>query len=183
LLAVVSLCLALPACERDASRAPAVSGVPEDETADQFVERINDEMRAMYRELTASQWLSSTYINSDSQLLAAKGNERWLTALNSWVEQARRFEGQEMSPATARAISLLKLGTAMPPPRDPAKLAELTQIATRMEGMYGAGTYCAEGRSDDCRQLGQLEDVLRSDRDYDRQLDAWQGWHSIAQPM
>ena len=182
-IAALSACLVLSACQRDASQAPAVAGVPDDETADQFVARVNDEMAAMYREMTASQWISSTYINEDSQLLAAKGNERWLTALNGWVEQARRFEGQQMSPETARAIRLLKLGTSMPAPRDPERLAELTTIATRMEGMYGAGAYCVEGDPDNCRQLGQLEDVLRTSRDYDQQLDAWQGWHSIAQPM
>ena len=182
-LSAISACLVLSACERDATQAPVVAGVPEDETADAFVARVNEEMRAMYRELTASQWLSSTYINEDSQLLAAKGNERWLTALNGWIEQARRYDGQEMDPATARAISLLKLGTSMPAPRDPEKLAELTRIATRMEGMYGAGAYCVEGDNDDCRQLGALEEVLRTSRDHDEQLDAWQGWHSIAQPM
>ena len=182
-LFAISLCLVLPACERDASQAPAVSGVPEDESPDEFVARVNDEIRAMYPEMTASQWISSTYINQDSQLLAAKGNERWLTALNGWVEQARRFEGQEMSPATARAISLLKLSTAMPAPRDADKLAELARIATRMEGMYGAGAYCVEGQTENCRQLGALEEVLRNSRDYDQQLDAWQGWHTISRPM
>lgn len=182
-LFVISACLVLSACERDTAQAPVVAGVPEDETADEFVARVNEEMRGMYRELTASQWLSSTYINQDSQLLAAKGNERWLTALNGWIEQARRYDGQEMDPATARAISLLKLGTSMPAPRDTDKLAELTRIATRMEGMYGAGAYCVEGNGDDCRQLGALEEVLRSSRDHDEQLDAWQGWHTIAQPM
>ena len=49
---------------------------------------------------------------------------------------------------------------------------------------YGAGTYCkGEGDAKNCRQLGELEDVLRNNRDYDAQLDAWQGWHTIAVPM
>ncbi|WP_149195007.1 M2 family metallopeptidase [Luteimonas suaedae] len=175
--------LALSACKRDAAPAAGPT-VPEDETADQFIARVNDEIREMYPELTASQWLSSTYINDDSQLLAAKGNERWLTQLNAWIEQARRFEGQKMAPATARAINLLKLSTSMPAPKDPARLAELTRIATKMEGMYGSGAYCVgEGDAERCRQLGELEDVLRRSRDYDEQLDAWRGWHSIAQPM
>src|SRR3546814_17933550 len=53
-----------------------------------------------------------------------------------------------------------------------------------MEGTYGSGTYCkGEGDDENCRQLGELEDVLRNDRDYDDQLDAWRGWHSIAKPM
>ncbi|MDH5824087.1 M2 family metallopeptidase [Luteimonas sp. RD2P54] len=179
----IAACLALSACKREAAPATDPS-VPENETADEFIARVNDELRAMYPELSAAQWLSSTYINDDSQLLAAKANERWLTALNGWIAQARRFEGQDMSPATARAINLLKLSTAMPAPRDPERLAELTRIATRMEGMYGAGAYCVgEGEDERCRQLGELEEVLRSSRDHDEQLDAWRGWHSIAQPM
>ncbi|WP_313928456.1 M2 family metallopeptidase [Pseudoxanthomonas sp.] len=176
----------LAACKKDepAADTAAAPAAPKGETADQFIARINDEFKKMYPELTAAQWLSSTYINDDSQLLAAKGNERYLTQLNHWIEQAKKFEGQPMSPETARAIQLLKLGTAMPAPKDPAKLAELTQIATKMEGTYGAGTYCTgEGDAKKCRQLGELEDVLRSSRDYDAQLDAWQGWHTIAQPM
>ncbi|RXT88519.1 M2 family metallopeptidase, partial [Pseudomonas syringae] len=71
-----------------------------------------------------------------------------------------------------------------PAPRDPAKLAELTRIAAKMEGDYGAGSYCVgEGEQRRCRQLGELEQVLASSRDYNEQLDAWQGWHSTAQPM
>ncbi|PJK00991.1 peptidase M20 [Lysobacteraceae bacterium NML91-0213] len=176
-------CLALSACQRSPDTA-AHPEVPKNETADQFVARVNDEYRALYPETTAAQWLSSTHISDDSQLLAAKASERWLTKLNGWIEQARRFEGQDMSPETARAIHLLKLKTAMPAPRDPEKLSELTRIATRMEGTYGAGTYCTgEGAQRSCRQLGELEDVLRDSRDYDRQLDAWQGWHGVARPM
>src|SRR5690606_41368679 len=91
--------------------------------------------------------------------------------------------GLETTPEPARAIRLITLPLAMPAPRDHERLAELTTVASRMEGMYGAGASCVEGDPDDCRQLGQLEEVLRSSRDYDEQLDAWQGWHSIAQPM
>jgi len=184
-LAVGASIATLAACKKDEPAGTAVApAATKGETADQFIARVNDEFKKMYPELTAAQWLSSTYINDDSQLLAAKGNERYLTQLNSWIEQAKKFEGQPMSPETARAIQLLKLATSMPAPKDPAKLAELTQIATRMEGTYGAGTYCTgEGDAKKCRQLGELEDVLRSSRDYDAQLDAWQGWHTIAQPM
>jgi peptidyl-dipeptidase A len=187
-LAMVAGIAWLGGCKRTptpAASGPAGTGVsaPANETADEFIARVNDEFRKSYTELSAAQWISSTYINDDSELVAAKANERWLTQLNGWIEQARRFEGQSMSPATARSISLLKLMSAMPAPRDPARLSELTQIATRMEGMYGAGRYCPSNDKSQCRQLGDLEDVLRSSRDYDTQLDAWNGWHTIAPPM
>jgi len=179
--------LGLAACKRDAATPSATNGVappPAGETADQFIARVNDEYRKSFTELTSAQWLSNTYINGDTELLAAKANERWLTQLNGWIEQSKRFDGQQLSPETARAIKLLKLMTAMPAPKDPKKLEELTRIATRMEGMYGSGSYCTgEGATKTCRDIGQLSEVLARSRDYDAQLDAWQGWHTISQPM
>ena len=32
------------------------------------------------------QWLAATYISDDTQMLAAKSDERWLTLLNEWIE-------------------------------------------------------------------------------------------------
>nr|WP_269450953.1 M2 family metallopeptidase [Stenotrophomonas sp. MMGLT7] len=185
-LALAAAALSLSACRKQSSpaeQAPAAQAAG-GESADQFIARVNAEYKAMYPEMTSSQWLSATYINGDSQRIASKANERSLSALNAWIEQAGRYEGQPMSADTARALRLLKLMTSMPAPRDPARLAELTRIAAKMEGDYGAGTYCSgEGDARRCRQLGELEQVLARSRDYGEQLDAWQGWHSIAQPM
>ncbi len=178
--------LGLAACKRDAEPAAPASApaAQPGETADQFVARVNQEVRKLSTELNSAQWLSNTYINGDSELIAAKANERWLAQLNVWIEQSKRYDGQQLKPETARALKLLKLWTAMPAPKDPKKLEELTQLATRMEGMYGAGSYCTgEGAARTCRDIGQLSDVLAKSRDYDAQLDAWQGWHTISVPM
>ena len=184
--AIAAVTLSLAACKKEPTpgAAPASADAPAGETADQFVARINAEYKAAYPEMTSAQWLSSTYINSDSERVAAKANERSLTQLNSWIEQAAKFEGQPMSEDSKRALQLLKLMSSMPAPRDPAKLAQLTQIATRMEGSYGAGKYCTDANDPgSCRQLGDLEQVLASSRDYDAQLDAWQGWHGTTKAM
>ena len=186
-LALAAGVLSLSACKKEASpeaATPTATPGQTGETADQFVARINAEYKAALPEISSAQWLSQTYIGDDSQRLAAKANERALTQLNAWIEEAKKFEGQPMSEDSRRTLALLKLMSAMPAPKDPAKLAELTTIATKMEGAYGAGTYCTgDGEAKKCRQLGELEDVLRSSRDYDAQLDAWQGWHSTATPM
>ncbi|MBE2211417.1 MAG: M2 family metallopeptidase, partial [Xanthomonadaceae bacterium] len=175
------LSLAIAAC---VSTPALAQQTPARETADQFVARINGELKEMYPQITVPQWLAATYISDDTQMLAAKSDERWLTLLNVWIEQAKTYEGQPMSAESARTLQLLKLSASMPPPKNPAHLAELTRIASKMGGMYGAGTYCkGEGDAKNCRQLGELEDVLRNNRDYDAQLDAWQGWHTIAVPM
>ncbi|MFZ5635244.1 MAG: M2 family metallopeptidase [Pseudomonadota bacterium] len=187
-LAVGAGLLALSACQKDpskpASGANAGTAAEPDANADALIARVNRELKETYPDLTAAQWLSSTYINDDSQTVAAKAQERFLVQLNGWIGAAKPFEGQKMSPETARSILLLKLSTAMPPPSDPKKLAELTKIATKMEGDYGAGEYCTgEGEAKTCRDLGQLSETLAVDRDYQAQLDAWQGWHTISQPM
>ncbi len=185
-LAVGAAALTLAACQKEPSKtdAPAAGTAAPTETADQFIARVNAEYKALYPEMTSAQWLSSTYINDDSERVAAKANERWLTILNGWIAQAGTYDGQPMSEDTKRQIHLLKLMTAMPAPRDPAKLGELTRIASRMEGAYGSGKYCTdEANPATCRQLGDLEQVLARSRDYDKQLDAWQGWHATTKPM
>ncbi len=189
-LSIATAVLGLAACDKSPTPATTASSPSSDavpatgETADQFIARVNAELMAMQPELNKPQWLSNTYINDDTEFLAAKSNENYLSRLNEWIEQAKSFEGQQMTPETARAIQLLKLSTSMPAPNDPTKLAELTGIVSKMEGAYGAGEYCkGEGDARNCRQLGALEDVLRDNRDYDAQLDAWRGWHTIAQPM
>jgi peptidyl-dipeptidase A len=163
--------------------APAAAEQGTSAEADAFVKAVEAEARAIYPELSAAQWVSVTYINPDSQLLAAKANERWLGMIKRNVDASKRFDGVSLTPWTARQIKLLKLSTAMPAPADTKKLAELTALATKLEGAYGSGKYCKEtAGKQECRDLGQLEDVLKSSRDYDAQLDAWRGWHDTATP-
>lgn len=187
-LAIGAGLLTLSACQKNATNdtasGSAAAPAKADADADAFVARVNQEYKAIYPDLTAAQWLSSTYINDDTQMVAAKANERYLTMLNTWIKAAKPYEGQKMSPESARSILLLKLSTAMPPPDDAKKLEELTKIATKLEGDYGAGKYCTgEGDKKLCRDLGELSEVLASSRDYQAQLDAWQGWHTVSQPM
>ena len=180
------LAVALASCggggPRNATTGAAATNA--NETPEQFIARVNEEMREVSTELNSAQWLSNTYINSYSELIAAKANERWLARLNDWIAQAKRFEGRQMAPDTARQIKLLKLMTAMPAPKDAKELAELARIASKLEGMYGSGSYCTgSGANKDCRDIGQLSEVLASNRDYAAQLDAWQGWHTVGAPM
>ena len=102
-LSITVAVIGLAGCSKEptpteGTTAIAAKTAPAGETADQFIARVNDEYRTMYPELTAAQWLSATYITDESQLLSAKGNERYLAQLKSWIDQAKKFEGQKMSP-------------------------------------------------------------------------------------
>jgi len=167
-----------------ACAAQAQSTPPANETADQFAARVNATFAEYFEEGTSAAWLSQTYINGDTARISALASERGLARFNALVEQAKRFEGQPMSPATARTIALLKLGTSMPAPRDPAKLKELATIATRLDQAYGAGQWCeGEGPQRKCQNISEITQTLATKRDYDAQLAAWQGWHTISVPM
>ena len=129
--------------------------------------------------------MSSTYINDDSELLSAKANERCLTP----AQQLDRAVAQVRRPADV-AGDRARDHAAQADDRDAA--AEGSGQARRTDpDRHAAWKACtapastapAKAMPKTCRQLGELEDVLRSNRDYDAQLDAWQGWHTIAQPM
>lgn len=185
--AIAASLLLLSACgsapEGETAKAPAAAPA---ESADAFIARVNRTIEEDTPEVTSAQWLSSTYINADTQRVAAAANERWLTAHNAFVEQAKTYDEAAQSPATARALHILKTNAAMPAPRDPAKLRELTGIATRMEATYGAGKWCRDGETaKDCLDIGQISEILAdtANSSYEQQLDAWQGWHTISPPM
>ncbi|HEX6570470.1 MAG TPA: M2 family metallopeptidase, partial [Steroidobacteraceae bacterium] len=152
------------------------------ETADEFVTRLNKEFADLGLELNAAGWTQATYITVDTQLLSARVNERFLGEFSKAVADAKKFEGQPMSPASKRAIELLKLGVSAPAPDDPAKRAELSKLLAGMEAKYGEAKYCKPG-GQECRDEVQLKAVFEKSRDYDELLDAWKGWHDQARSL
>lgn len=152
------------------------------ETAEELVARVNREMGELANELNAAGWVQSTYINQDTQLINAKANDRYLAYFSQAVEESKRHDAKSLQEPAARSLKLLRLGVAAPAPNDPRKRGELTQIAARMEAMYGEGKYCPKG-PESCRNLDQLEETLAKSRNYDELTEAWVGWHTISRPM
>ena len=178
LLAGIALVALLAACSEQAADEKAAATPTE--TAEEFVARANAELKELSREIGAAEWVRSTYITQDTAILAAAASERYAKWHSGMVQQALAYDGQELDPTTRRAIDLLKLGTSLPTPADPAKRKELTLIATELEGMYGAGQFCEGG---ECKSLPELEEVFIASRDYDELQKAWEGWRTISPPM
>jgi peptidyl-dipeptidase A len=155
------------------------AGIAAAETADEFVARVNSELAERAFEVNAAGWTQATYITVDTEYLNARAYERYLEAFSRLVGEAGRFEGQPMSPASRRALDLLKLGVPAPAPDDPAKRAELAELLSSMGAKYGSAKYCPQGK-DSCRDETQLTAVLKTSRNYDELLEAWQGWHSTS---
>ena len=150
------------------------------ESAADFVARMEVEGNELSKEASAAYWVRSTYITSDTAILAAKAGERGLAFESAMVKQAKQYLGTDMVPDTTRAIELMLRGSSAPAPDDAALRAELSAILTDMEGQYGAGKYCnAEGV---CKELQELEAVLAESRDYDELLEVWKGWREVSPP-
>ena len=163
-----------------ASTASTAAAAPE--SADEFVARVNRELTALAQEAQAADFTQETFITTDTQLLNARANDRYLAYLSRAVAQARRYDGQQLSPATARALLKLRLNVAAPAPDDPAKRARLTQLEAELAAKYGEGKYCPKGPAS-CRNLEQLSEVLARSRNYDELTDAWKGWHAVGAGM
>jgi peptidyl-dipeptidase A len=87
-----------------------------------------------------------------------------------------------MSPASKRALMLLKFNVSAPAPDDPARRAEFSKLLAAMDAKYGSAEYCPQG-PESCRDETKLKAVLESSRNYDELLDAWTGWHSTARAL
>ena len=170
-----------------AQNPPPASGSAAPATAAEakaFVARANEDLkRLLVREETAG-WVKQTYITDDTEKLSAWAAEDTLAYVSKAIPESLRFRGVNgLDAGTARALELLRLGTTLPAPRDPAKRAELTAIDARLDGTYGKGKWCGEGGKGPCRDLEDLTETMRKSRSWDELLDAWRGWRTISPPM
>jgi len=161
----------------------AITGCgPTQESPEEFIARVNAELQKLGEEQARAEFVQQTYITPDTDFLLTRASERLQAYYARAIAESRAYDGQEVPPQVARAIRLLKFGLAAPAPDDPAKRAELAALEARMTGTYGTGTWCPAGPAS-CRTLDQLSETLANSRDWDEQLQAWAGWHSVARPM
>jgi peptidyl-dipeptidase A len=152
------------------------------ETADEFVARVNQQLTELGEVAEAAGFVQATYITADTEMLNARSNEPYLKFISEAAEESKRYDGQQLSPETARSIKLLKLLVSAPAPLDAGKRRELTTLTSRLEAMYGEAKFCPDGPQS-CQTLDELSDTLSKSRNYDELTTAWKGWHDIGAPM
>jgi peptidyl-dipeptidase A len=172
-----------PAEAKPAEQKPA-EAAPTAEDARQFTTRVNEDLKRLWTRQATAEWIKATYITDDTERNAALVNEEVMAYLNQAIKQAARFKDvQGLDADSARMLHLLRVSSALPAPSDAQKRAELAGIAAKLEGLYGKGKYCGKDGKGQCKDLGELSDVIAKSRNYDELLEAWVGWHAISQPM
>jgi len=126
-------------------------------------------------------WVKSTYITDDTEILAAQAADRSISAGVQYAKDSVRFDGVTLPDDVARKLKLLKLSLTVAAPSDPAERAELTRIGTAMEGAYGKGKYCPT--KDRCLDLEDITKIMATSRDARELLDVWAGWHALGGPI
>lgn len=150
------------------------------EGAREFLANYDKGVREISTEASKAAWVQATFITPDTQLIAAKAYERFLSWNSDQAIAARQFNDVAVDPDTARQLKLLRMSNSVP--TNPDELRELTTLGSRLEAAYGSGKYCPDGE-ESCRQLGDLEEQLAESRDPEELLEAWRGWRTVAPPM
>ncbi|MFL6463302.1 MAG: M2 family metallopeptidase [Bryobacteraceae bacterium] len=151
--------------------------------AQAFMDRAEAELLALSNEGQQAGWVQETYITPDTEALSARALERTIGRTTELVEQSKQFDALSLPRELRRKFTLLRLGLQLPAPRDPKLREELTQIATSLNGSYGAGKYCPGGDQSKCMGIDEIDVRMAQSRDPKELQDLWVGWHKIGAPM
>jgi len=177
--ALVACCLLLGACgSASAQRLSA-------DEATRFVEEAEATLLRLSVEAERANWIKSTYITHDTEILSAVTYQRYIEASVAFATEAARFNASEVPQDVRRKLDILKSSISLPAPSDPAKAQELTEIVTRLESTYGKGKYVRHGAdgSTEILTLGDLSKIMATSRDEAELRDAWIGWRTISPSM
>jgi peptidyl-dipeptidase A len=184
LTSIVSIGAALVSCATTPPR-PAAPATPPPATAEgaqRFVAEVSQNLQRLSTKDNVAQWIKATYITDDTEQNAAWADDDLLAAQTAAVKNATRFDGvSNLDAETARQLLLIKFNDVGPD--DPKEREEETQLAAKLEGLYGKGKWCGPDGKARCRDLQELQDVLAKSHDQAELLDAWAGWHTISREM
>jgi peptidyl-dipeptidase A len=160
----------------------ASAAAPSVADAQAFMDRAEAELLDAANEAQRAGWVQETFITDDTEAISAKAGERAALVQNQLVLESRRFDKLTLPPELARKFMLLRLNGS---PTDPKLVAEMTQTAAALDGMYGKGKYChtPADTGEKCLGIEEIGVLMAKSRDPKELLDLWQGWHRISPPM
>jgi peptidyl-dipeptidase A len=170
-----------PAAQAKTPRSAKTATVAE---AQAFMKKAEAQLEDLAVRASRAGWVQQNFITDDTETMAAQANEKLTAAVTQFALDARRFDGMKLPPELARKFLLLKLSLTAPAPNNDAERKELTELASKLDGMYGKGKYCKQvDGKEKCLSLNDLSRILASSTNPDELLDAWIGWHKISVPM
>ena len=153
--------------------------------AQAFIKTAETQLEDLGVRASRASWVQENFITDDTETISAQANEKLTAVVTQLALDARRFDHLKMPAGLERKFKLLKLSLVAPAPNNDAERKELTELASKLDGMYGKGKYCKpqpDGK-EKCLSLSDLSRILATSTNPDELLDAWVGWHKISIPM
>ena len=169
------ICIIVTSCAQSSEQSD------QNEDLDKFLALVEEENKKDGPVIYSASWISSNFITYDSQKVIADYGTRYTLKSLERSRQASSFDSIRTTPENRRMLNILKSSFVMPPPLDEDLAAELSEISTGLEAMYGAGEHCFEDGS--CYDLEAFESIIDNSRNPEELLKAWKGWHEIGKPM
>lgn len=165
-----------------APAAVAEAGPPTAEQAREFIAMVEKDLFGLSVIGSRAAWVNATYINDDTDALAAYfgtiGTEK---GVQYALEAAKFAKAPGLDPDTARKLNILRGGLVLPAPTTPGAAAELNDIATRLQSTYGKGRASLHGKpltGDD------VEALMGTNRNPAELAEMWKTWHeNVGRPM
>lgn len=183
-LLVACAALAQAAAKKSQSDATNTKGPATVAEAQAFMKKAEAQLLDLGVRAGRASWVQENFITDDTETMSAQAAEKLTAVVTQLALDARRFETLKLPPDLARKFLLLKLSLTAPAPNNDVERKELTELASKLDGMYGKGKYCKQvDGKEKCQSLGDLSRIMASSTNPDELLDAWVGWHKISIPM
>ena len=185
LLIVIALLAGAAACGGSSA-----SRRDQDPTA--FLKDANDKVLRLGNEAQQAGWVQSTFITPDTEAIAARASEAFMTTVTDFAKRASRYDNEPLPADQRRQMTVLKNTLTMAAPSEPKEAEELARLAASMESAYGKGKYCSGSiatrgariaSEDDCLDIEEITEILAKDRNPARLREVWEGWHTISPPI
>jgi peptidyl-dipeptidase A len=183
--AALVIAVAAPlAAQETAAPAAAPDAYPQTpEGTKAWLAAVEADLAAFSKTYSHVSWINATYINHDSDTLAAQYGAELTMKQVAYANEAARFARVAgLDTETVRKLDMLRNGIALPAPTRAGAAEELNDIATRLGSAYGRGKGTLNGQpmggSDIEAEMGNLA------RTPDELKEMWASWHdNVGAPM
>ena len=163
---------------------PNPSSAPTPADAKAFLTDVNAALLKLSVAGSQAGWVAQNFITDDTEALDSRATQAFSDASARFAKDAVRFDKVQLSTDLRRQLDLLKVALVLATPADPKTSEELTQIVSRMRGVYGKGKWCPDpAKPDACHNIDDVTKVLANSRNEPELRREWEGWHTISPPM
>ena len=176
--------------------------------AKEFLEAAAKDIEAMNEYASRAAWVNANFITEDTAWLLTKASTEYALMQTRLANGAKKFNDIKLPADMERKMGTLKRGSNFPAPETEGSAARLASIMTKLDGLYGKGSFAVDvedpriialldrnKKGDDdfgklgeeaprgTIHLGQASRIMAQSRDPELLQTMWEGWRTISPPM